>query len=155
MVYKSVLTVRPIHMRDNYTNFEHSDSYDTIRSVCHMQAVRCASPAAIEAKRFFNTVSFDQWSAFLDNAMLDMHGVIITGPRLLSRNISGHRQFRLNNAAGRAACEAGVGLHRPTHRGCRWGARKQRPIHVIVSTRPTVALSDTNCVNYDTLHVYQ
>ena len=50
---------------------------------------------------------------------------------------SGHRHFRLSNAVWRAACEAGVALHRPTHRGCRGGARKQRPIRVIVSARPT------------------
>ena len=49
---------------------------------------------------------------------------------------SGHSHFRLNNTAWRAACEAGVALQRPTHRGYRGGARKQRPIHVIVSARP-------------------
>lgn len=49
---------------------------------------------------------------------------------------SGHSHFRLNNTAWRAACEAGVALQRPTHRGYRGGARKQRPIRVIVSARP-------------------
>ena len=41
--------------------------------------MRCVSSAAIEAKRFSNTVFFDQWSAFLDDIMLDMHDIIITG----------------------------------------------------------------------------
>ena len=73
-------------------------------------------------------------------------------PRLPYRlRPSGHSHFRLNNAAWRAACEAGVALHRPNRRGCRGGTRKQRPIHVIVSTRPTVALFDTNCVKYDNI----
>ena len=33
VLYKSGLTVKPIPMRDNYTNFEHSDYYIAIRSV--------------------------------------------------------------------------------------------------------------------------
>jgi len=33
VLYKSGLTVKPIPMRDNYTNFEHSDYYVTIRAV--------------------------------------------------------------------------------------------------------------------------
>ena len=41
--------------------------------------MRCVSSAAIEAKRFSNTVFFYQWSAFLNDVMLDIHGVIITG----------------------------------------------------------------------------
>ena len=76
---------------------------------------------------------------------------ILTQDYLFRLRTSGHRHFGLNNAARRAACEAGVARHRPTYRGCREGARKQRPIHVIVSTRPTVALSETNCVNYDNI----
>ena len=70
---------------------------------------------------------------------------ILTQDYLYQLRPSGHSNFRLNNAA----CEAGVALHRPTHRGCRGGAPKQRPIHVIVYTRLIVALSDTNCVDYD------
>ena len=45
---------------------------------------------------------------------------------------SGHSHFGLNSAAWRAACEVGVALDRPTHRGCREVARKQQPIHVMV-----------------------
>ena len=44
---------------------------------------------------------------------------------------------RLDNAAWRAACVAGVALHRPTHRGCRAGAHKQRTIPVITTSRLT------------------
>ena len=70
-----------------------------------------------------------------------------------------------------AACEAGVSLRRPTLRGCRGGARKQRPTHVIVSAQPTALAkpvvdiptltfhrhfdSVTNSVNYDNIRVYQ
>ena len=50
------------------------------------------------------------------------------------------RDTRLNNAAWRAACDAGVALHRPTHRGCRAGAHKQRNIPVVVMSRPTTAI---------------
>ena len=76
---------------------------------------------------------------------------ILTHDYLYRLRPSGHSHLRLNNAAWRAACEAGVALLRPTHRGSRGGARKQRPIHVIVSTRPTDAVFDTNCVNYDNI----
>ena len=76
---------------------------------------------------------------------------ILTQDYLYRLQPSGHSHFRLNNAAWRAACEAGVALHRPIHRGCRGGARKQRPTNVIASTRPTVALTDTNSVNYDNI----
>ena len=76
---------------------------------------------------------------------------IMTHHYLYRLRPSGRNHFRLNNAAWRAALEAGMALHRPTYRGCRGGARKQRPIHVIVSTRPTVSLSDTNCVNYNNI----
>ena len=69
---------------------------------------------------------------------------ILTQEYLYMLRPSGH-------SAWRAACEVGVAFHRSTHRGCRGGARKQRPIHVIVSTQPTVVLSDTNCVNYDSI----
>ncbi|KAK2189745.1 hypothetical protein NP493_98g03015 [Ridgeia piscesae] len=55
---------------------------------------------------------------------------ILTQDYLYRLRPSGHSHFRLNNAAWRAACEAEVALHRPTHRGCRGGAHKQRPIHV-------------------------
>ena len=61
----------------------------------------------------------------------------LTRDHLYRLRPSGHRHCRLNSAAWRAACEAGVALQRPTHRGCRGGARKQRPIRVIVSSRPT------------------
>ena len=44
---------------------------------------------------------------------------------------------RLDNAAWRAACEAGVALHRPTRRGCRAGAHKQRTLPVITTYRLT------------------
>ena len=47
------------------------------------------------------------------------------------------RSFRLDNVAWRAACNAVVTLHQPTRRGCRGGTRLRRPIHTIVSTRPT------------------
>ena len=48
------------------------------------------------------------------------------------------RTTRLNNAAWRAACNAGVALHQPTRRGCRGGdAHKQRWIMVIKYARPT------------------
>ena len=61
----------------------------------------------------------------------------LTRDHLYRLRPSGHRHSRLNSAAWRAACEAGVVLQRPTHRGCRGGAHKQRPIRVIVSARPT------------------
>ena len=46
------------------------------------------------------------------------------------------RDSRLNNTACRAACVAGVALHRPTHRGCRAGAHKPRKIPAIITSRP-------------------
>ena len=49
------------------------------------------------------------------------------------------RHIRLNNAAWRAACEAGVALHRSTHRGTRGGALKRRFIRVIVSVQSTMS----------------
>ena len=61
----------------------------------------------------------------------------LTRDHLYRLRPSGHRHCRLNSAAWRAACDAGVALQRPTHRGCRGGARKQRPIRVIASARPT------------------
>ena len=61
----------------------------------------------------------------------------LTRDHLYRLRPSGHRHSRLNSAAWRAACDAGVALHRPTHRGCRGGARKQRPIRVIVSAGTT------------------
>ena len=42
---------------------------------------------------------------------------------------------RLDNAAWKAACHAGVTLHRPTHRGCLAGAPKRRNIPVITTSR--------------------
>ena len=91
-----------------------------------------------------------RWSVMCYPNKVDIiYTPILTQDYLYRLRPSGHSHFRLNSAAWRATCEAGVALHRPTHRGCRGGARKQRPTHVIVSTRPTVALSDTNCVNYD------
>ena len=44
---------------------------------------------------------------------------------------------RLDNATWRPAGDAGVALHRPTHRGCRAGAHKQRTIQVITTSRLT------------------
>ena len=76
---------------------------------------------------------------------------ILTQYYLYRLRRSGHSHFRLNRAAWRAACEAGVALHRPNRRGSRGGARKQRPIFVIVSMRPTVAPSGTNCINDDNI----
>ena len=51
VLYKSGLTVK-IPLRDNYTNFERSDYYVTIRSVI-FRLLCCVSSAAIETKRFF------------------------------------------------------------------------------------------------------
>ena len=57
---------------------------------------------------------------------------------------------RLDNAAWRAAFDAGVALHRPTHRGCRVGAHKQRTIPVITTsclttlTKPPVTSRGNN-----------
>ena len=65
-------------MRDNYTNFEHSDYYVTIRSVTFRLCVVYRPPPS-KRNGFSNTVFLDQWSAFLDDRMLDMHDVIITG----------------------------------------------------------------------------
>ena len=65
---------------------------------------------------------------------------ILTKDYLYRLRRSRHSHIRLNSAACRAACEAGVTLHRPTHQGCRG-----------VSTRPTVAFSGTNCVDYDNI----
>ena len=53
VLYKSGLTVKPIPMRDNYTNFEHSDYYVTIRAVTFRLCVVYRPPPCIEAKRFF------------------------------------------------------------------------------------------------------
>ena len=78
VLYKSGLTVKAIPMRDNYTNFEHSDYYVTIRSVTFRLCVVYRPPPS-KRNGFSNTVFFDQWSAFLDDIMLDIHDVIITG----------------------------------------------------------------------------
>ena len=78
------------------------------------------------------------WSVVCYPNKVDIAYTPILTPDCLYRlRPSGHSQFRLNNAAWRTACEAGVAPHRPTHRVCRRGARKQRPIPVVVSTRPT------------------
>ena len=42
---------------------------------------------------------------------------------------------RVNNAIWRAACHAGVALHRSAHRGCRAGAHKRRNIPVVTTSR--------------------
>ena len=60
---------------------------------------------------------------------------ILTTERL--RCLRPTKLFRLDNVAWRAVCNAGVGLHQPTRRGCRGGTRLHRPIHTIVSTIPT------------------
>ena len=78
VLYKSGLTVKPIPVRDNYTNFEHSDYYVTIRAVTFRLCVVYRPPPS-KRNGFSNTVFFDQWSAFLDDIMLDMHDIIITG----------------------------------------------------------------------------
>ena len=52
MLYKSGLTVKPIPMRDNYTNFEHSDYYVTIRSVTFRLCV-VYRLLTVEVKQFF------------------------------------------------------------------------------------------------------
>ena len=78
MLYKSGLRVKPITLRDNYTNFEHSDYYVTIRSVTFRLCVVYRPPLS-KRNGFSNTGFFDQWSAFLDDIMLDMNDVIITG----------------------------------------------------------------------------
>ena len=46
------------------------------------------------------------------------------------RQLPGANNCRLNNATRRAACAAGVARRRPTHRGCRGGAHKQRRTQV-------------------------
>ena len=78
VLYKSGLAVKPIPMRDNYSNFEHSDYYVTIRAVTFRLCVVYHPPPS-KRNGFSNTVFFDQWSAFLDDIMLDTHDIIITG----------------------------------------------------------------------------
>ena len=76
MLYKSGLTINPIPISNNYTNFEHSDYYVTIQSVTFRLCV-VYRPPPLKRIGFSNIVFFDQWSAFLDDIMLDLHGVII------------------------------------------------------------------------------
>jgi len=64
VLYKSGLTVKSIPMRDNYTNFEHSDHYVTISSVRLCVVYR---PPPSKRNGFSNTIFFDQWSVFLDD----------------------------------------------------------------------------------------
>ena len=77
-------------------------------------------------------------------AMTTLTTEILTTERLHCLRPS--RSFRLDNAAWRAAYNAGVTLHQPTRRGCRGGARLHRSIHTIVSTRPTPSAKPP-CVN--------
>ena len=56
--------------------------------------------------------------------------------QLLANLESNSGNIPLTHAAWRAAVSAGVALHRPTKRGCRGGANKQRKITNIVGNRP-------------------
>ena len=78
VLYKSGLTLKPIPMRDNYTNFAHSAYYVTIRAVTFRLCVVYRPPPS-KRNGCSNTVFFYQWSGFLDNILLDMHDVIVTG----------------------------------------------------------------------------
>ena len=78
MLYKSGMTLKTTSTRINYSHFEHSDYYITTRGVTFRLCVVYRPPPS-QRNGFTNNVFFDQWSAYLDDMMLDTHDIIMTG----------------------------------------------------------------------------
>ena len=69
------------------------------------------------------------WSVMCyPNKVDNIYMPILTQYYLYRLRRSGHIHFRLNHAAWRAACEAGVALHRPNRRGSRFHATESCPL---------------------------
>ena len=87
---RSVIQVRPDSKAntydDNYINFEHSYYYITILSVTFELCVMYRPPPP-KRTGFSNTVFLHQWSAILNDILLDMHDFILTGDLYFHLNI--------------------------------------------------------------------
>ena len=71
VLYKSGLTQKTTSTRGRHSHLEHCDYYITTRGVTFRLWVGYRPPPS---KRNF----FDQWSAYLDDVMMDTHDIIIT-----------------------------------------------------------------------------
>ena len=72
VIYKSCLKVETLSNRNKFTHFEHADYYVTTRGITFRLGVVYRPPPS-KRNGFINSVFFDQWSAYLDAVMLDLH----------------------------------------------------------------------------------
>ena len=78
VIYNSGLKVETVSNRNKFTHVEHADYYVTARGVTFRLGVVYRPPLS-KRNGFINPVFFDQWSAYLDDVVLDPHDIVITG----------------------------------------------------------------------------
>ena len=78
ILFKSALTVTVVPSTETFTHFEHVDYYVTSCGFTFRLCVVYRPPPSAR-NGFRNSVSFEQWSAYMDMLMLDAHDIIVTG----------------------------------------------------------------------------